>query len=380
MIYSRESSPTITNCTISGNEGTATGGGIESDAGSSAIITNCAITGNTAGNGGGIYGYVSSSTITNCTISGNSATLSGGGICLDNASASVTNSILWGNVPDQHYVANGGQFSSLTYSDIDNELGETGNGNIRQDPLFVDPANGDFRLQPTSPCIDAGTSDGAPSTDRDGFPRHDYPPATNTGGGTYPYYDMGAHEKQSAVTPIEGTIGSVLTINGSDFGAKKGKVFINGTAAKIARDGWEPEQITCAISKPPLPADVAHPVSVVVNKVPTPIDGTFILRLPSLDVLLVTSGAYPEPIRVTGRFFGIKKGKAYLYNPATEKKKNLKVTDWKMNESTGVSELTFVVPKPSKSFPAGTYQLQISNKVGHATTSPEFTVLVPPPA
>ena len=39
-------------------------------------------------------------------------------------------------------------------------------------------------------------------------------------------------------------------------------------AAKIAKDGWEPEQITCAISKPPLPVDVAHPVSVVVDKVP----------------------------------------------------------------------------------------------------------------
>ena len=352
-IHSVGSSPTITNCTISGNEGTFTGGGIESNAGASAIIANCTITGNTAGNGGGIYGYFSSSTFTNCTISGNTATLSGGGICLDNASASVKNSILWGNVPDQHYLTNNGQFSSLTYSDIDSELGETGNGNIRQDPLFVDPANGDFRLQPTSPCIDAGTSDGAPSLDRDGFPRYDYPPATNTGGGTFPYYDMGAYEKQGAVNPIEGTIGSVLTINGSDFGTKKGKVLINGIAAKIAKDGWEPEQITCAISKPPLPVDVAHPVSVVVDKVSMPLDGTFTVRGIILDDLLVSSGTYPGSITVTGKFFGTKKGKAYLYDSVNDKKKNLKITDWKMNHSTGISELTFAVPKPSKSFPAG---------------------------
>ena len=318
-------------------------------------------------------------TITNCTISGNTATLSGGGICLDNASASVTNSILWGNVPDQHYVTNSGRFSSLTYSDIDNELGETGNGNIRQDPLFVDPANGDFRLQPTSPCIDAGTSDGAPSLDRDGFPRYDYPPATNTGGGTYPYYDMGAYEKQGAVTPIEGTIGSVLTINGSDFGTKKGKVLINGIAAKIAKDGWEPEQITCAISKPPLPVDVAHPVSVVVDKVSHTLDGTFTVRGIVLDDLLVSSGTYPGSVTVTGKFFGTKKGKAYLYDSVNDKKKNLKITAWKMNPSTGVSELTFAVPKPSKSFPAGLYQLKISNKIGPAATSPEFTVLEPGP-
>ena len=380
-IYSRESSPTITNCTISGNEGTATGGGIESDAGTSAIITNCTITGNTAGNGGGFYGYTSSSSITNCTISGNTATLSGGGTCLDSASASVTNSILWGNVPDQHYGINGGGFSSLTYTDIDNYLGDPGNsyGNIRQDPLFVDPANGDFRLQPTSPCIDAGTSDGAPSLDRDGFPRYDYPPVPNTGGGTYPYYDMGAHEKQGAATPAEGTIGTQLTINGSDFGTKKGKVLINGIAAKIAKDGWEPEQITCAISKPPLPVDLAHPVSVLVNKVTIPLDGTFTVRGIVLDDLLVRSGTYPGSITVTGKFFGIKKGKTYLYDSVNDKKKNLKITDWKMNPSTGVSELTFAVPKPSKSFPAATYQLKISNKIGPATTTPDFELLDPVP-
>ena len=193
-------------------------------------------------------------------------------------------------------------------------------------------------------------------------------------------YDIVVLKLAEILSPVEGTIGTKVTINGTGFGDKKGKVLINDIATKIARDGWIPDRITSTINKPPLPIDMAHPVSVVVNKVPTLIDGTFTLRLPALDELSVASGAYPDPpIRVTGRFFGTKKGKAYLYDPATDKKKKLKVTDWRMNESTGVSELTFVVPKTSKSLPAGTYQLQISNKIGAAPTSPDFTVLEPGP-
>jgi hypothetical protein len=118
----------------------------------------------------------------------------GGGIYLDDASASVKNTILWGNVPNEIYYTGNSSFSG-TYTDIDQELGLVGtNGNIRQDPLFVDPANGDFRLQSTSPCIDAGTSNGAPSQDTEGFPRYDDPLVPNAGGGTEPYYDMGAYE------------------------------------------------------------------------------------------------------------------------------------------------------------------------------------------
>jgi hypothetical protein len=50
-----------------------------------------------------------------------------------------------------------------------------------------------------------------------------------------------------------------------------------------------------------------------------------------------------------------------------------------MNESTRTSEITFDIPKTSKSFPAKAYQLKISNKVGPATTTPEFTILAPAP-
>ncbi|HET6453922.1 MAG TPA: choice-of-anchor Q domain-containing protein, partial [Armatimonadota bacterium] len=39
---------------------------------------------------------------------------------------------------------------------------------INVDPLFQDMANGDYRLRWDSPCIDAGTNEGAPTTDIEG--------------------------------------------------------------------------------------------------------------------------------------------------------------------------------------------------------------------
>ena len=84
------SSPTIINCTITGNVASK-GGGIACRDGSP-TITNCTITDNMAegriANGGGIYFYCMvgnedncTFTITNCTISGNSTKYYGGGIC-----------------------------------------------------------------------------------------------------------------------------------------------------------------------------------------------------------------------------------------------------------------------------------------------------------
>jgi len=55
--------------------------------------------------------------------------------------------------------------SQVSFS-LTNQSGYAGaNGNIGGDPEFIDPANGDFHLQAGSPAVDAGTSDGASSTD-----------------------------------------------------------------------------------------------------------------------------------------------------------------------------------------------------------------------
>jgi hypothetical protein len=176
------------------------------------------------------------------------------------------------------------------------------------------------------------------------------------------------------LTPNEGTIGTQLIIAGSDFGTKKGKVLIGDVTAKIARGDWTDNMIIGTIKRPPFPIEVPHPVAVVVNRVSIPLDGTFTLRNPVLDDLLDSSGRFPDEITVTGMFFGVSTGKVYLEHPVSGRKKSLRVTYWNMIPSTGVSELRFRVPKPSRLSPAGTYLLKVANKVGVATASTNFTL------
>ena len=118
-------------------------------------LDNVIISGNTARYGGGIYCTYSSLSLENVTIIGNTATASigGGGInCAASSYPIFINSILRNNSPEEIQDYYGSVI--VTYSDI--EGGWTGAGNIDIDPLLIDPGNGDYHLQLTSPCIDAG--------------------------------------------------------------------------------------------------------------------------------------------------------------------------------------------------------------------------------
>ena len=177
---------TLTGCTISGNAAQGgNGGGVlndEIDDVETITLTDCTLTGNTALRGGGVYnnnaGYSDNTggtiALTNCTLIGNSATQAGGGVySVNTGTITLTNDIFYGDTGGEIANSSGSFGIPVTHCDIQN--GYPGTSNINADPLFVNAANGDLHLKPGSPCIGAGTSAGAPTTDKDGKTRPNPP-------------------------------------------------------------------------------------------------------------------------------------------------------------------------------------------------------------
>jgi outer membrane protein assembly factor BamB len=98
-VFIKDGSPVITGCTIAANHAEATGGGIHSTR-STARITGCTIARNTAGaRGAGVLCEGGPSpTFTGCKIANNAAQGSGGGIyCRSGSSAAIINCLITGN-------------------------------------------------------------------------------------------------------------------------------------------------------------------------------------------------------------------------------------------------------------------------------------------
>ena len=169
LVFGYENSLLISNSEFRNNSTSGNGGAIRTGEGS--IHGTQFINNNADGEGGAIYGY--DLLILNCTFFNNTSPSASTLHCGSYYKSLVLNSIIYDftesgstvEMPSSNHMILNSILHNVSFTD-DNltieysniEGGWHGEGNIDQDPEFVDPSNGDFRLQSSSPCIDAGNS------------------------------------------------------------------------------------------------------------------------------------------------------------------------------------------------------------------------------
>ncbi|MCF7793853.1 MAG: Ig-like domain-containing protein [Candidatus Cloacimonetes bacterium] len=168
-----ESAPLISRCIFTDNTATSFGGAIQihhsgSPYTSIANIRNCLLINNQANYGGAISVSNSSPNITNCTITENYATTNGGALRVTSTpNPVVRNCVIYNNEAgvegDQVYLAESANpdFYNCNIEGGSAEFAGTSFTGTYQDcidldPLFEDPDNDDYSLSLLSPCINGG--------------------------------------------------------------------------------------------------------------------------------------------------------------------------------------------------------------------------------
>lgn len=238
-IFTNYGTNTFTNNKLSNNSSLQEGGGIYTYFGTNTLIGNT-LYNNSASQGGGIFAFRSTNTLTNNTLYNNSAG-QGGGILIYVGLGILTNNIFWNNRQGgNNNVAGADLEYAFTIPIVTYCLTQAGSyyssgtGIINnQDPLFVNAAAGNFRLQANSPCVNVGSNGAWTGTGL----------TTDLAGTTRPIgvVDLGAYE-YNPVLPIE-----LLSFTGK--GTEGGNLLTWETANEVNNKGFQVERLA-----PPTPS------------------------------------------------------------------------------------------------------------------------------
>ena len=143
-------SAVLRNNFIVGNEAPGEGGGIYLT--ENASLYNNIVYYNVSDNAGGIFISNATGEVINNTIAGDTL----GGVAITNSSVTFLNNIIAQHSGFDLLLTGDNPASIVAYCRF-KEAGLTdSNGNIPDDPLFLEVSTEDFHLNPDSPCIDAG--------------------------------------------------------------------------------------------------------------------------------------------------------------------------------------------------------------------------------
>ncbi len=137
---------TFVNCLFIDNHSVIEGGAINPGGGETLTFVNCTFADNTVDDpdgGGAIFTEIGAGPV------------------------NLTNCILWDNeaAGQAEQIVDDVEVVTVTYSDVEGGWGIPADMNIDDDPLFFDPANGNYRLAAGSPCIEKGDPDDSVITD-----------------------------------------------------------------------------------------------------------------------------------------------------------------------------------------------------------------------
>ena len=156
-------SASLVNCTFYDNEADFAAGAVWNCKGGKPTLVNCLFYDKRAMEAGAVSTLTGGPSFTNCTFTDNHASKGAAGAIFDTRGEVVLrNCIVWDNkaakasTNELFNLPSAGGTTTATYCNI--KGGWSGDGNKDVDPLFVDAAARDYRLQSTSPCRDAGNT------------------------------------------------------------------------------------------------------------------------------------------------------------------------------------------------------------------------------